>query len=206
MAFSDYTSVAAVIKEFQIHYTEADFIVPHPFVIADYFRDDLHTVMREGVVDNSEYAICENLIYPVLKEVWKHYRSQFILWSHESLTYDQKLSGFPEYVLAKRSPLGKVVFDQPYFVIVEAKQDKFEAGWGQCLAAMVAAQRLNEPSQIVVFGLVSNGDRWQFGRLETDTFTKNITFYSIQALDQLFAAINYVFQQCESQLEAIIAV
>lgn len=41
------------------------------FQISDYFRDDLEFVMREGVVYNSEFAICENLIYPVLKEVWK---------------------------------------------------------------------------------------------------------------------------------------
>jgi hypothetical protein len=42
-------------------------------------------LFSEGVVNNSEAAICENLIYPVLKEVWKVYRRKFILWSHETL-------------------------------------------------------------------------------------------------------------------------
>jgi hypothetical protein len=142
MAFSSYKTIGEVLKEFQIFYTEANFIVEIAFNVSNYFREDLELVMREGVVDNS-FAICENLIYPVIKEVWKQYLKNFILWSHHSLNFDEKLSGFPEYILSKRSPLGKVVFDQPYFILVEAKQDNFETGWAQCLAEMIAAQRLN---------------------------------------------------------------
>ena len=176
-----------------------------PFEVSDYFRSDLRLMMEEGVVDNSEYAICENLIYPILKEVWKQYRQHFILWSHEFLNADTKLSGFPEYILARRSPLGKVVFDQPYFLLVEAKQDNFEGAWAQCLSEMVAAQRLNGSPDTTIFGITSNGSLWQFGQLKGTTFTNNRTFYTIQELDQLFTAISYVFQQCESQLQALIA-
>ena len=205
MAFSNYRIIGEVLKEFQVIYTEANFIIETAFNVSDYFREDLALVMREGVVDNSEFAICENLIYPVLKEVWKQYLNNFILWSHQALTFDNKLSGFPEYILAKKSPLGKIVFDKPYFILVEAKQDNFEAGWAQCLAEMIAAQRLNGELEIIVFGIVSNGERWQFGKLEKEVFTRNTTFYSIQELDKLFAAINYVFQQCESQLNNLVA-
>ncbi|MBW4624015.1 MAG: hypothetical protein KME49_00470 [Brasilonema octagenarum HA4186-MV1] len=205
MAFSSYKIIGEVLKAFQVIYTEANFVGEVEFNIPDYFREDLETMMRDGVVDNSEFAICENLIYPVLKEVWKCYRSKFILWSHQSLNYDEKLSGFPEYILAKRSPLGKVVFDKPYFILVEAKQDNFEAGWAQCLAEMIAAQRLNDELKIIIFGIVSNGDRWQFGKLEAEVFTRNITYYTIQELDKLFAVVNYVFQQCELQLNTLIA-
>ncbi len=204
MAFSSYKTIGEVLKAFQTTYTESNFIGEAEFNIPDYFREDLETVMREGVVDNSEFAICENLIYPVLKEIWKKYSSKFTLWSHESLNYDEKLSGFPEYILAKRSPLGKVVFDKPYFILVEAKQDNFEAGWAQCLAEMIAAQRLNDELRITIFGIVSNGDRWQFGKLNDELFTRNITSYSIQELDKLFYAVNYVFQQCEFQVNNLV--
>jgi hypothetical protein len=205
MAFSSYKTIGEVLKAFQVTYTEANFVVEIPFDISNYFREDLETVMREGVVDNSEFAICENLIYPVLKEVWKRYSSKFILWSHQSLNYDEKLSGFPEYILAKRSPLGKVVFDKPYFILVEAKQDNFEAGWAQCLAEMIAAGRLNNELQITIFGIVSNGGLWQFGKLEGNSFTRNIAPYTIYELEKLFAAVNFVFQQCESQLNNLVA-
>ncbi len=102
--------------------------------------------------------------------------------------------------------LGKIVFDQPYFILVEAKQDNFDAAWGQCLAEMIAAQRLNQTPQIVVFGITSNGSLWQFGKSENNTFTLNQTFYTIQELEKLFAAVNDVFQQCASQLNSLVTV
>jgi len=202
MPFSAYKTIDTVVKEFQITYTQSNFIIETEFRITDYFREDLEIVMQDGAADCSEFAICENLIYPVLKEVWKQYRQKFILWSHKSLTYDEKLSGFPEYILAKKSPLGNVVFDKPYFLLIEAKQDNFEAGWAQCMAEMIAAQRLNENPEQEVFGIVSNGDIWQLGKLKSHVFTRNKTFFTIQELDKLFAAINYVFQQCELLLDA----
>ena len=206
MAFSNYKDIGSVLKEFQITYTEANFMGEIEFSISDYFREDLQTVMQDGVPSASEFSICENLIYPILKEVWKCYRSKFVLWGHRSLTYDENLSGFPEYILAKRSPLGKVVFDKPYFLLIEAKQDKFSEGWAQCLAEMVAAQKLNDELQVTVFGIVSNGKDWEFGKLEKTLFNQNTNRYFIQDLDQLFAAVNYVFQQCEVQLNQLVAV
>ncbi|AFZ49137.1 hypothetical protein [Dactylococcopsis salina] len=201
MSFSQYKNFGKTVRDFQIIYTEANFVQEIPLIIPNYFREDLNLMQSEGIVDNSEAAICENLIYPILKEVWKQYRHHFLLWSHQSLNYDETLSGFPEYILAKRSPLGKVVFDQPYLMLVEAKQDKFNEGWAQCLAEMITAQRLNQDSKLIIYGIVSNGKIWQFAKLAETTFTKNQNFYSIQELDQLFAIINYIFKQCETQLE-----
>ncbi|MBD2500139.1 hypothetical protein [Anabaena azotica] len=205
MAFSNYKTISEVLKAFQVTYTEANFIVEVPFEISHYFREDLELMMRDAVVDNSEVAICQNLIYPLIKEVWKTYRQPFIIWSHPSLNHDGNLSIFPGYILAKRSSLGKVVFDKPYFILVEAKQDNFEAGWAQCLAEMIAAQRLNGEYQIVIFGIVSNGATWQFGKLEGEVFTRNITPYTIYELDKLISVVNFIFQQCEIQLANLVA-
>jgi len=205
MGYSEFKVISKVLQAFQVRYEEADFVETLAFNVSDYFRDDLQLMMREGVVDNSEFAICENLIYPVLKETWKQYRQSFVLWSHQALNFDNRLNGYPEYVLARRSPLGKVVFDKPYLLLVEAKQDNFEAAWAQCLSEMIAAQRLNEAAPIDVFGIASNGASWQFGRLSQDCFTRNITFYSIQELEALFGAVNYLFQQCELQLQAYVS-
>lgn len=201
MSFSEFKTIGAVLQAYQVYYNEANFVESLAFSISAYFREDLHLMMREGVVDNSEFAICENLIYPVLKEVWKQYRQQFILWSHQALTFDNHLTGFPEYILARRSPLGKVVFDKPYLLLVEAKQDNFEAAWAQCLAEMIAAQRLNQSPPVTIFGITSNGTTWQFGKLEGDCFTRHILPYSIYELDALFAGVNYLFQQCQVQAQ-----
>jgi hypothetical protein len=85
MSYREVKTIGAVLQEFQVHYREDSFVEPLPFSIPDYFRKDLHLMMREGLVDNSEFAICENLIYSVLKEVWKQHRQHFILWSHQVL-------------------------------------------------------------------------------------------------------------------------
>ena len=66
---------------------------------------------------------------------------------------------------------------------------------------MVAVQRLNNDAEQTIFGIVSNGAIWQFGKLILDNFTQNKVFYTIQELDRLFAAINYVFRECESPLD-----
>jgi hypothetical protein len=79
MAFSSYKDIGSVLQEFQITYTEANFTGEIEFSISDYFREDLQTVMQDGVANASEFSICENLIYPVLKEFWKSYRSNFVL-------------------------------------------------------------------------------------------------------------------------------
>ncbi|MEQ9621910.1 hypothetical protein [Coleofasciculus chthonoplastes] len=160
--------------------------------------------MKELTFEESEYAICETIIFPVLKELYRLYRDKFTLWSHKSLIYNEKLSGVPDYIIAKRSPLGKEIFEQPFFVAVEAKRDDFTKGWGQCLAEMVAIQKMNDQSeQQTIYGIVSNGQLWQFGKLRNNRFTKNFAAYTIYNLEQLLAALNYVFRQCELELEAI---
>jgi len=201
MAFSNYKTISAVIKKFQIKYVQANFMQEVSFPVKESFREELDLLFTDGVIDNSEDAICENLIYPVLKEVWKLYRRKLTLWSHETLTYDEDLSGIPDYTVTQRNPLGTIVFDKPYFLTVEAKQDKFEEGWGQCLAEMIAVQRINNNSDQDVFGIVSNGKIWQFSKLTLDVFTRNKNLYAIQDLDKLFAAVNYIFQQCDLQVK-----
>ncbi len=201
MAFSNYKSISAVVKKFQVKYIQSNFMLEVDFPVKESFQEELDLLFTDGVIDNSEDAICENLIYPVLKEVWKLYRSKLTLWSHETLAYDEDLSGIPDYIITKRNPLGIIVFDKPYFLTVEAKQDKFEEGWGQCLAEMIAVQRINNDFVSEIFGIVSNGKIWQFGKLSADVFTRNKNLYVLQDLDKLFAAVNYVFQQCEFQID-----
>jgi hypothetical protein len=67
---------------------------------------------------------------------------------------------------------------------------------------MIAAQRLNANSEQDVFGIVSNGGVWQFGKLKLNSFTKNKQSYLIDDINRLFSTINYVFLQCELLLDA----
>lgn len=201
MPFKLYQTMGEVLREFNITYLEDNFVQPYPINISDYIRAELDFNLKEVVIENSEYAVCETLIYPILREVWKNYINDFMLWSHQSLKYDDNLSGVPDYIIAQRSPLGKVVFEKPYFIVVEAKKDNFSQGWGQCLAELIAVQKLNNNPEQTIFGIVSNGERWEFGKLYNSQFTKNLKGYNIEGLDDIFAAIAYIFEQCKLQLK-----
>jgi hypothetical protein len=182
------------------HAIDRDFLNPIPLEISDHFRDDFAFTVQAFNVEGSEYGVCEAIIFPILKTVYRNYRDSFVLCSHRTLTYDSNLTGIPDYILASRSPLSKTIFKEPYFVAIEAKRDDFIKGWGQCLAELVAIQKLNENPDQIVYGIVSNGQFWQFGMLHQQTFTKNLGNYSISDLDRLMAAVNDLFHQCSLAL------
>lgn len=48
--------------------------------------------------------------------------------SHQSIKYDSELFGIPDYIISKRSELGKIIFETPYLAVVEAKKDDFTSG------------------------------------------------------------------------------
>jgi hypothetical protein len=58
------------------------------------------------------------------------------------------------------------------------------------------------PTKLLIFGIVTNGRIWEFVKLQNSEFVTHPDSYSIGNLDRLFAAINFMFQQCKIQLEA----
>lgn len=200
MSFNNYKSIADVLNEFPLTYQEENFIKENVSEISPYFIERLQLILKDGVVFNSEYAICENIISPILVEIWLKYKDKLLLWSHQALNYDEKLSGVPDYIIAQRSPRGKVILDQPYLILVEAKKDNFDEGWGQCLAELVAVQKLNNNQKHKIFGIVSNGKLWEFGQLQNDIFTKNIKYYVLENLPELMGVIDFVFSESVNQV------
>ena len=82
--------------------------------------------------------------------------------------------------------------------MVEAKKNDFEVGWGQCLAELVAAQKINEDTEHPVYGIVSDGTLWQIGHLVGETFTQNRTSFNVDNLPALFGAIDSVFKAAKN--------
>ena len=112
-----------------------------------------------------------------------------------------EISGIPDYIIAKRSPYGRVL-DIPFLVMIEAKKDDFDEGWGQCLAQMITAQSLNKDTD-KIYGVVTNGNLWQFGQLEAHTFTKHSASYSLEDLNKLYNVLYYLFELCEKRVDSI---
>ena len=194
MAFTDFKSADQVQTAYRIKYTEADFIQrasvlpPEPFVLDYEFSKNNFDIF------SSEASRCEAVIYPILREVCKPFVSQYSLWSHKSIAADSTLTGTPDYIISKRSELGKNVLEYPLVVVAEAKQNDFVQGWGQCLAEMVAAQKLNGNDTVIVYGIVTDAELWQFGKLAGKEFTKNDSRATIDNLNEVFG---FVFAMVE---------
>ena len=157
-----------------------------------------------------EAARREVLIYPLLREIFRHHADTLSLFSHRPLMVDDsaddneenqngKLSGVPDYLISTRSPLGRTVMGKPLLIVVEAKRDDFNLGWAQCLAEMIAAQKYNESDKIAVYGIVTNGDAWEFGKLAQKLFIREPGVFPLRDLDELLGAVKFIFSEAESE-------
>lgn len=202
MAFGNSKELGEVLGAFQIALRTERFVQGMPCAVDEGLHERLTFHRRNAPVSASEWAICEFYLAPILQAIWRDYSDTLMIWSHVAFDGNGALSGFPDYFFARRSPLGPPVREKPYVLFVEAKRDDFEGAWGQCLAAMLAAQKLNGSPDVRVLGGVSNGPIWYFGKLEGQTLTQDPRAFTVDDLAELFAALNFIFQQAKEQVLA----
>lgn len=198
MAFSDFKTIADVQKHYQIKYEEGTFIVSQDTEAPEIFLKDLEFYKETIDVFSSEASRSEIIISPLLRELYKKYYKTYAFWIQKSIFYDQVLSGTPDYIFSTKSELGKTVLEKPLVIILEAKKNDFQQGWGQCLAELVASQKINQNVQRPVYGIVTDGNLWQFGRLQRDIFTQNIENFTIDKLSRLYGALDYLILLTEN--------
>ena len=157
--------------------------------------------MENLPVFTSEGARTEAIIFPILREVYKDYSDKFVLWIQKSFSYNAKLNGTPDYLIATKSPLGKTVLAKPLLGVVEAKKNDFEVGWAQCLAELVAIQKLNDDDENDVFGVVTDGERWQFGKFRKNVLIRHASSFLIDDLPELFGALHFIFRLISANLK-----
>lgn len=204
MPFTAFESIEAVADAYQLSHRFTPFTQKAPVApLRTDLRDDLDFAQRELPLGRNEASRCESLIFPLLLDTWKPYRDSLTLWSHEALSYDAALSGTPDYMVARRSPRGVVFRELPYLIVVEAKRDEFLKAGGQCLAAMLTAQKLNGAPDLTVYGIVTNGVIWEFSNLQAALYTQDPRPFTLAAPDDLHAALHYLMQQCRAQVVAL---
>ena len=197
MAFSDFKTAAEVQEKFGIASVEENFVESEREEPPAHFLRDFEFAQQHIDVLASESARCHALIYPILWECYKAYAEDYALWIGKSITYNETLTGTPDYFVATKSPLGKNVVGSPLIMMVQAKRNDFVAGWGQCLAEMVAAQKINDDVVCPVYGIVSDGQSWEFGRLVGETFIWKRSRINTDDLPGVFGAVKAVFRHAK---------
>ncbi|MGD1715161.1 hypothetical protein [Hydrocoleum sp. CS-953] len=199
MAFSDFKTISDVQKKYRIKYSEENFIVNQELLPSDIFIKDFEFNKENIDLFASEASRSEIIISPLLREVYKKHYQKYSFWIRKSISYDETLSGTPDYLFSQRSELGKTVLEKPIVIVVEAKKNDFEQGWGQCLAELLASQKINDNFPRAVYGIVTDGNLWQFGKLVADTFIKDSGNFTIDNLPRVYGALENLVQLVEEE-------
>ncbi len=198
-----YLVLAEVLKKHQVRHRFLDFVQPRPRQVDERFEKELTFVLQNIDVRASGAAAREFLIAPTLLEAWRPFSDSLLLWAQVPFR-SANPEVVPDYFFCRRGALG-IVRDVPLAVVVQTRKDDFELGWAQCLAALVAAQKIHGEPAPVLFGCVSSGKAWEFGKLEGQDFTRDLRTFVLGNLPALFAALNDVFARAKEQALAAVA-
>jgi hypothetical protein len=119
------------------------------------------------------------------------------IWKAAVLNTDT-LTGVADYLVAPH----RAYLETPLLCVAEAKRDDFEQGAAQCIAELVGCQWNNrqEGHNIDVFGIVSNGQSWQFYKLTQSGEIFETDLYTTAFLPELLGALDYVCGECAANV------
>jgi len=193
MAYSDFT-LREVARQFQLLIEEHDdlFAAVPDIVPGDFLRALLDENVPLALALSTEKARSELIIAPVLVEVRKLARRQISLFSGVDFPVDaaQGLTGICDFLIAQSRE--QFFIRAPVIVIVEAKNENFKVGLGQCSATMIAAQCLNAregTGLTTIYGAVTTGNVWKFLRLEGSTLFIDLPEYYIERVGKILGVL-----------------
>ncbi len=199
MAFNEFQSIAHVLRKYPLKVRHENFLPEAEIELPDSLMENIEFSLEMKGVDENETYYAESFIFPFLQQAWKQHR-RLKLWSHQTIAHDQELYGEPDYLIAAVvDEVTDRLIQKPLLAVTEAKKEDFTKGWGQSLAAMIACQKINGDESIVIYGTVSTGILWEFGKLAGNVFTKQTFSYSINEPKKILGLLDFIFAECERE-------
>ncbi len=198
----DFKNIVDVIKYYDLSYKKTKFIdykTIIPLKLDDWFLEDLNFALLNVSIEDKESFMCEFVIVPFLRKVWKMYNNLY-LFSHVYLK-SKNYNVIPDYLITAKNKYGFKYIEKPLLVTVEAKFEKFNEGWFQATMQMLAAQELNDNKDIPIYGIVTTGSVWQFGKLENNILYQHPDSVSIENPEHISGILAYVFGECNKIAE-----
>ena len=113
---------------------------------------------------------------------------------------EKGLNGECDFILART--LSVVALQAPLMLVVEAKKHDIDEGIAQCASQMLGACRYNERDGKVVpylYGCVTNGDLWQFLKLQTRDVQLHPDRYAINEASKILWFIVQCLKDVDQQ-------
>jgi hypothetical protein len=195
MPYSSFT-IGQVKRQFQIEVVTETFFQELPTFAP---RDWLINLLRESaplaVVLGTEKVRSELIVAPLLFEFRELLDRQVSFFSGTDFSIDLEsgLNGVCDFLLTRST--SEVSIEAPAIIIIEAKKGELNAGWGQCAAEMIAAQkfnRANEQEIPTIYGSVTTGTQWQFLKLTGQVLTIDPTEYSLNPIDRILGILKWM--------------
>jgi hypothetical protein len=115
------------------------------------------------------------------------------VWKAMPLETDT-LTGITDYLIAP----DYAYLSTPLLCVAEAKRDDFVQGRAQCIAEMAACQWVNRQRahETDIYGIVSNGQGWQFYKLTLNGEVYETGLYTIEFLPELLGVLDFICAEC----------
>ncbi|MCI5145851.1 MAG: hypothetical protein D3923_10055 [Candidatus Electrothrix sp. AR3] len=138
-------------------------------VLEDFQNEVLRSLPKISL--NSEIARREFLIAPILLKLLKFIDVR--INAEYPLNVEKNLRGTLDYLIRSDTQL----------TVIEAKKGDLEKGFSQLAVELIAVAKYEDEEHDVLFGAVTSGDLWKFGKLENigKKITKDINTYRIPA-------------------------
>ena len=197
MPYSKFESIEEVAERFDIEVNITSFIQQKKIQIYESHFKRLKVKLSDNAYFINEFAVCEHIIAPILDLIVEKY-SQFRVWSRVSFNVDKEndLIGEPDYLIAPKNKYGGMSI--PPICVIEAKKERFDEGWAQALAEMIAASFKGAD---ICYGVVTTEKIWEFGKLKSKLFTKDPDQVSAtRELQILFNMLNWLFNEANKNI------
>jgi len=193
MSYSDFT-LASVVQAFDLAIAESInvFATIPEYPISPFLTETLRRNLSLAIASNSEKARSEMIIAPILVELREQLHETISLFSGIDFTVQPSkgLNGICDFIISRSPELLQV--RSPIAVVVEAKKENLNAGLGQCIAEMVAAQLFNqhqEPTISTIYGAVTSGTNWRFLKLQDHIVTIDLDEYYLADIDKILGIL-----------------
>ncbi len=115
------------------------------------------------------------------------------VWKEVSRNTDTTL-GVADFVVAPK----RTYLANPLLCVADAKKDDFAKGRVQCLAKMAACRWSNRQRgmEVEIYGIVSNGQAWQFFKLDHCGEIFESGLYTTEIMPVLLGDLDYLFGEC----------
>jgi hypothetical protein len=186
MAYADF-ELEQVVRSFGL--IEDDwsrlFLDVEPIEPSETLREHLDEFAPVALGINSDQARREFIISPILVEAKRRSKVEINVLPGIRLDVDEitGLTGPCDYLIARSSKF--YYLESPVVAVVQARREDLVAGFGPCVAEMIAIQVFNERDGTplpVVYSCVTSGTNWRFLKLERDRLFIDAREYSVKEL------------------------